>query len=314
MGPLFISHLSEISLVKSSLRLIFYLIVLVTSSCNKIDILEQNPGIKFETFAVSKYGSEKCFDLATWNIEHFPKNKNYTITYLYRIIKRIDIDLIAFQEIDRNQSFVQLLDSLDHYRGYISPLPEYGQRMAILYKSDFISISDPVQLFTDDIWAFPRPPLVTFVTVRKDNIIVFDFILIVVHLKAFMDEESESRRRKACEKLKYYIDTYLLTGSEKDIIILGDFNDDLNDSLQDNIFSVFLNDSLHYRILTLPLIEEATYIGDFGSSVDHLIITENVIEEYNSGFTSVLKIDEEFLNYFSLISDHRPVLSRFFVF
>jgi hypothetical protein len=186
--------------------------------------------------------------------------------------------------------------------------------MAILYKSDFISISDPVQLFTDDIWAFPRPPLVTFVTVRKDNIIVFDFILIVVHLKAFMDEESESRRRKACEKLKYYIDTYLLTGSEKDIIILGDFNDDLNDSLQDNIFSVFLNDSLHYRILTLPLIEEATYIGDFGSSVDHLIITENVIEEYNSGFTSVLKIDEEFLNYFSLISDHRPVLSRFFVF
>jgi hypothetical protein len=155
---------------------------------------------------------------------------------------------------------------------------------------------------------------VTFVTIRKNNITVFDFILIVVHLKAFIDEESESRRRKACEKLKYYIDTYLLTGSEKDIILLGDFNDNLNDSPQDNIFSVFLNDSSHYRILTLPLIREATYIGGFGGAIDHVIITESVIDEYHGGITSVLKIDEEFLDYSSMISDHRPVLCRFFVF
>ena len=135
-----------------------------------------------------------------------------------------------------------------------------------------------------------------------------------MHLKAFVDKESEERRREACKKLKDYIDTYLLTGVEKDIIILGDFNDELEDPPQDNVFQNFLSDSLNYEFLELSNVAVATYIGNFESSIDHILITNNVRNEYNKGLTHVLKIDQDFSKYIDYISDHRPVLAQFFIF
>jgi endonuclease/exonuclease/phosphatase family metal-dependent hydrolase len=263
---------------------------------------------------VSRYGSEKSFDIATWNIEHFPKSQGYTIPNLSRIIRDIDIDLIAVQEIDESSSFQILVDSLDGYLGYVSSLPDYGQRLGIIYKSDIISISKPELIFTNENWAFPRPPLVTYVAVKVRNTIVFDFILIILHLKAFIDEESITRRRIACEKLKFYLDTYILTGVEKDVIVLGDFNDELDDPQPDNIFGIFINDSLNYRFLTLPLTNHPTYIGQFESSIDHLLITKDTEDEYTGGITRILKLDKEFPDYLNTISDHLPVLTQFFVF
>jgi endonuclease/exonuclease/phosphatase family metal-dependent hydrolase len=282
--------------------------------CQVESVLEEIKNVHTNDIRISQYGSEESFDIATWNIEHFPKDRSYTLPYLTRIIRNIDIDLIAIQEIDEMGLFLRLIDSLDAYQGYVSSLPGYGQRLGIIYKSDIISISDPKQLFIDDDWAFPRPPLVSFVTVKNENYTIFDFILIVLHLKAFVETESKSRRSEACEKLKYYIDTYLLSGAEKDIIILGDLNDELDDPPQENVFKVFLDDSLNYQFLTLPLAAEPTLIGEFESSIDHLLITDGVRDEYDEGFTQVLKIDEEFSSYCDIISDHRPVLTQFFIF
>lgn len=286
----------------------------ISAGCDGETVLDEKHEVIIDNIQVSQYGSEESFDIATWNIEHFPKSRNYTIPYLTQIIRDIDIDLIAIQEIDERTSFLSLIDSLDGYQGYVSLLPDYGLRLGIIYKSDIIAISDPEQIFTDDDWAFPRPPLVTFVTVKKENNTVFDFILIILHLKAFADPECEERRREACEKLKNYIDTYLLTGAEKDILILGDFNDELDDPPHDNVFQVFLDDSLNYEFLTLPIADEPTYISNFGSSIDHLLITNDARNEYDGGLTRVLKIDEEFSHYVDYISDHRPVLARFFIF
>jgi endonuclease/exonuclease/phosphatase family metal-dependent hydrolase len=284
------------------------------SACNEKAILEGIPKTPMDNIQVSRYGSEKSFDIATWNIEHFPRSQSYTIPNLSRIIRNIDIDLIAVQEIDKSSSFQILIDSLDGYMGYVSPLPDYGQRLGIIYKSDIVSLSEPYQIFTNDNWAFPRPPLVTFVTVKDKNLSVFDFVLIILHLKAFDDEESRTRRRTACEKLKFYLDTYILTGIEKDVIVLGDFNDELDDPQPENIFGIFTNDSTNYRFLTLPLANHPTYIGQFESSIDHLLITMKIEDDHTSGLTRILKLDKEFSDYLNTISDHRPVLTQFFVF
>jgi len=304
---------------KTSFQKIIKLILILISyhqfnACIETGILEENPDTYMDNIQVSRYGSEKSFDIATWNIEHFPKNNHHTISNLSCIIRDIDIDLIAVQEIDRSSSFRSLLDSLDGYQGYVSVLPDYGQKLGIIYKSDIISLSNPDQIFIDDNWAFPRPPLLTYVRVKEKNKTVFDFILIILHLKAFVDEESEARRRNACEKLKSYIDTYLLTGAEKDVIILGDFNDELDDPPSDNIFGIFLKDSLNYKFLTFSLTDKPTYIGQNESSIDHLLITRRGKDEFNAGLTQVLRIDEEFSDYFYTISDHRPVLTQFFIF
>jgi endonuclease/exonuclease/phosphatase family metal-dependent hydrolase len=288
--------------------------LIFSSGCEIESMSIENPVFNQDEIKIIKYGLNESFDIATWNIEHFPKDQSYTFPYLMQIIQMIDIDLIAVQEIDESSLFLRLIDSLEGYQGFVSSLPDYGQHMGIIYKSDMIALSNPEHLFTDDDWAFPRPPLATYVTVKDENKTVFDFILIILHLKAFDDAESKSRRQKACQQLKNYIDTYLLTAAEKDIIILGDFNDELDDPLQNNIFAIFLNDSTNYQFLTLPLTGEATYIDKFESTVDHLLITNDAKIEYNGGVTQVLKIDMEFPEYLNYISDHRPVLAQFFIF
>jgi endonuclease/exonuclease/phosphatase family metal-dependent hydrolase len=288
--------------------------LLIFPGCEVEFILDDNKDEFENNIRIEPFGSGKSFDIATWNIEHFPKNQDFTIPYLFRIISDIDIDLIAIQEIDDKNLFMGLVDSLDGYQGFVSQLPAYGQRLGIIYKSEIISISDPKQIFVSDDWAFPRPPLITYVVIKDNYKTVFDFILIILHLKAFNDKESEDRRREACQKLEKYISTYLLTGTEKDILIVGDFNDKLDDPVEENIFKVFLDDSSNYEGLTLPIKDIPTYIGNFESSVDHIFISGDARNEYQGGYIQVLKIDETFSNYVNYVSDHRPVLARFFIF
>ena len=55
----------------------------------------------------------------------------------------------------------------------------------------------------------------------------------------FNDESDEEKRRyNAVNFLKEYIDTYL---SDENVIVLGDLNDDISESSQNNVFQNVLN-------------------------------------------------------------------------
>jgi hypothetical protein len=299
---------------KISLIILVFFSGIIRIACSSGSPTEQAADDPIKDIQISPYGSRQSFDIITWNIQNFPKDYKKTIPYLVQIIRDIDVDFIAVQEIENAAAFEVLIDSLDGWAGIVSKLPDFGQRLGLLFKADMISVSEPYQIYTDDDWAFPRPPLVTYVTVYKNSQTVFDFTLIVNHLKAYTDGESESRRRTACSKLKSFIDDSVFNQSDKDVILLGDFNDEVDDPPVNNIFFEFIGDSLNYTILTLPLADTPTYIGAYLSAIDHLIIGADTREEYQGGLTQILKIDQEFTAYGIYISDHRPVLSQFFVF
>jgi len=263
---------------------------------------------------VNKYGTDLTFDLATWNVEQFPLQDRSTVAYLAQMIKDMDLDLIALQEINDTGYFNSLLDSLPDYAGYASALPSDFLKLAIIYKKNLVSITTPVQIYTDDWYAFPRPPLVTYVRVKKEDQTVFDFTLIINHLKAFSGTENEQRRRDACEKLNYYISNNVLNSDDRDCISLGDFNDQLDDPVVENVFNIFLDDSLNFKFLTESLLGQASYIGIDNSLIDHVLISSDVNTEYEGGTTEILYLEKEFDRYTTHISDHRPVLSRFPVF
>ena len=294
----------------------FFLLILIilTFGCGDDNVVAEKNEIVIEDIQITRYGTEASFDLATWNIEYFPKSNNYTIPYLKQIIEDIDLDMIAIQEIDNNTAFYSLIDSLPGYAGFVAGVPDFGQRLGFIYKTELISVTSPIMLFEDDDWLFPRPPLLTYVSVKKDMQTVFDFTMIILHLKAFEDSESESRRRDACVKLYNYINSDLLTSNDSDVIVLGDMNDEVDDPPESNVFSVFLADSTHYEFITLPIANEPTYIGgNYLSTIDHILITDDVRAEFNEGLIQVLKPDLEFPKYESYISDHRPVLAQFFI-
>jgi len=225
------------------------------------------------------------------------------------------------QEIADTNAFRELINSLNDYDGIYSDdvysSGEY-QKTAILYKKSLITLSQKASLFTDDSYSFPRPPLQAYIT-ASSNQKTFDFTLIVVHLKASGGSENEARRRSACQKLKNYLDSKIAAGGDKDYIVAGDWNDILTDPPSENVFQVFLSDTLHYRFLTRELatdpLNNATYIGSsYRSVIDHILITSDVFPEYDAGTTEVIKVDRFFNKYVYEVSDHRPVGALFPVF
>jgi endonuclease/exonuclease/phosphatase family metal-dependent hydrolase len=285
---------------------IFLLIIFCTQKT--INFTDNN-----ESPIVNTYGSTESFDIATWNWKEFPLDSAQTLKYLAKMIRNMDIDLFGIQEIKEESFFFQLLDSLKDYYGDLSSSDNY-LKLGIIYKKDFISITNKKEIYLTDYDTMPRPPLSCYVEVKSNGLTVFDFSLVIIHLKAYGGEDNILKRKSACKKLKYFIDTQLLTSNDQDVIILGDWNDELNDVEDDNIFHIFLEDSLHYDILTKSLVNQFSYITSdsmYHSLLDHIVITADVKKEYGPGEIDVLYLDREFLNYTDYISDHRPVLARF---
>ena len=65
-------------------------------------------------------------------------------------------------------------------------------------------------------------------------------------------------------------------------------------------------------LLALPAAEAGEHsFLPFNSMIDHILVTNDALDEYGDGTTEVLRLDESVPDYQSLVSDHRPVLSRF---
>jgi endonuclease/exonuclease/phosphatase family metal-dependent hydrolase len=284
----------------------------ILSACKK-------PNIPSETnsdFEVSKFGTENHFELATWNIENFPKEGEATVSALKNVIEQLDVDFIAVQEISNVADFRALLSQLPEWNGgYSSDVYSSGsyQKTGYLYKRSMISISDVHNIFNNDPYAFPRPPLMLFAAIKDKSGTPFDFNLIILHLKAMGGAENEARRRAAADKLKDFIDSEIAAGADSDFVVLGDWNDHLNDDREHNIFRRIIDDSVHYQFLTQSLDGQYSYISTRypKSLIDHILITADTRAEYGKGLTKVLYLDEEYEDYKAYISDHRPVVVRF---
>ena len=261
-------------------------------------------------------GTDSTIDIMTWNIENFPKDNGTTISEVRQIISDLDVDVIAVQEIADEDDFNQMLSDLPGWSGLLSP-HEYGsgnyQKVGIIYNESEVTVYSWQLLFEDEAYAFPRPPMEITLSVSEGGHL-FDCKLIVVHLKAYEDQESEDRRKAAIDSLKNYIDAQLALGGEQDFVLLGDFNDHLEDPREDNVFQPMLDDPDTYDFLTEPLVGiQGSYIGyNEPNLIDHICVTTNALDEYGQqGHTQVLYLDNQNTDYENIVSDHRPVVSFF---
>ncbi len=272
------------------------------------------PDIATNPPVVDPVGSNTTFDMAFWNIEWFPKNGAVTINKVKDIIRAIDVDMIGVEEIANVNAFNTLLDSLPGWKGVLSN-DQYSdgsyQKTGIVYNAQLISLSNVHNIFNGDHYAFPRPPLQAYAEVKDKDGVKYNFTIIVVHLKAFGDSNSQARRKDACDKLQSYIASEINAGTDPDFIVLGDWNDDVDDPPADNVFEAFLNRGSEYVFLTAGL-QEASYIGgSTGNIIDNIMLTKDSMTEYGNGSTHVLYIDNDISGYRDNVSDHRPVITHF---
>jgi len=264
---------------------------------------------------VQPRGTDTTFDLITWNVVEFPGNGFRTIDTLAVLINDLDIDMMAMEEIADTSAFYQLLQRLPGWNGVFAPY-DYPTgsylKTGLLWRTDRASVTYVEQLFVGNQYQFPRPPIHLQATVTLGSSQI-DFHIIVLHLKALSDEESRIRRQAAILMLKAYLDNNIPNAPDQDWIVLGDYNDELDDSQNENVFWPLLTDSTDYRFLTLPMagIPYWASYPSFNSLIDHILISRDAIDEYGNGNTITLRLDDEYSNYFYRISDHRPVMAQF---
>ncbi len=264
---------------------------------------------------VGPRGTDDTFDLLTWNIHNFPGTGFRTIDTLAVLINDLDVDIIAFQEIADTIAFGTLMNQLPGWDGIYST-DEYSwgdyQKTGVIWRTDRASVTYVEALFENNWYQFPRPPMHVAgnITFGEHQ---FDFHLIVLHLKAGSTDDDRLRRRAAVIMLKSYLDNNVPGGDDEDWIVLGDWNDELEDPQSVNVFWPLLEDSTDYTFLTLPLAGNPYWASypSWPSMIDHIMITSDAMNEYGDGTTITLRLDDEYSNYAYRISDHRPVMAQF---
>ena len=220
------------------------------------------------------FGTNDTFDIMTWNIEQFPKNGQTTVNYVSEIIQNLEMDIIAIQEVDNINYFEQMVDGLNMYEGYLES--EWFAGLAYIYNPEVIQINDLYEIYTtSDYWsAFPRSPMVMDLNYNDHRIIVINN-----HYKCCGDGilnmsdsgDEETRRYQANLLLKTYIDQNF---SSENVILLGDLNDDIAETSQNNVFQMFIEDSQNYLFADIEIATGTSANWSFPnwpSHLDHLL-------------------------------------------
>lgn len=240
--------------------------------------------------------------IATWNLRKFSErdaagqNPPDLVT-IARIVKDNRFDLVAIQEVQRQGQMVERLRRQlnEPWRHAVSERTGNNERYAVLYRSDVLELVEKPTLLTGpDAAVFDRVPCRA--TFRAG---AFDFVALTVHL-SYTDT---ARRKREADALAR-ISGDLAAGPEKDILVLGDFNEQRS---KPNL-GVF--NSVGFRTLN-------TAPTNLGSSevYDNILLNPNFTREW-LGVVDVVRFDEtHFANddkaASSAVSDHRPVWAEF---
>lgn len=262
---------------------------------------------------------DQTFDVVTWNIEWFgaagngPDDLDQQTNNVLTVIRTIDADLYALQEIANAGRFAALIDSLDGYSGFMANYSSQQQNTAYLFKTSVVDSLDSGLLTTNQQefdWAFRLPLFFEFdVTVNDVTRRVRSYN---VHAKALADQDSYNRRVSASNSIKAYFDNLR---ANDNVLFIGDYNDFLTTSSfnnQESPYSNFVQDDNFFPItLSLENRGFTSYIaGQNRSMIDHITVTNDLVEDHIDGAERV-ENPSYIGSYISTTSDHVPVWTRF---
>jgi hypothetical protein len=312
--------------------------------------LEYSGELNFSIGAISKnftrvYGNSinrnNTIDIVNWNIEWFgssgfgPTNKDLQEQNVKQVLRYLDADIYALLEVVDTMRFRRLIDSLGSNWGYtISPFCTNastpsggnwlsGQKMALVYKKDVVSnVTGRGFMLSSSTaysnWATGRVPYLVTADITKNGVTkTIDFF--IIHAKSGSTASDYDRRYAGVKEMKDSLDANF---SSRNVMILGDYNDDLVSTISTGSGPVsswdpILKDSVgtkFYKALTLPLDYQgfATTI-DYPGMIDHNIISSSLLGSYISNSAKVrTDVSTVIPNYLTNnTSDHYPIYVRF---
>ena len=243
-------------------------------------------------------------EVMTWNIENFPINNN-TISYVYEIITDLLPDIIGFQEINDLSAYSTLENSLPAYEFITS-----GTGLALAIRRDVIEINNWTTLFSGYGYEFAwRYPLKVELSWTCGNSSI-TFEIINIHLKSGGSNSDFERRLESCQLLSDYINE----SANQNIIILGDFNDEITDQQNNNsLWPLISNNSINFTTASIANIDEYATYPSWPSFIDHIAVTNGIYDQATNETIKTIRVDDYtgYSFYHNNISDHRPVVWSF---
>jgi endonuclease/exonuclease/phosphatase family metal-dependent hydrolase len=296
-------------------------------------------------------------DIVTWNMEWFgadkdergaelgPADEALQYANAKKVFTDLNADILALQEVSNDTEIQRLATELG-YNFVVSDAYSYSwdatrnlvpQKLYFLYKPELAKVKSQKVLlnkFYEDVrngqyaevftnypeggakfWASGRLPfMVEFETTINNVKQSINLVNLHTRANSGTDVSKHTQRKFDVEMLKDSLDAHY-TG--KNIMILGDYNDDVDVSVVNNLpstFEAFVTDA-NYKALTLELSKTGAYTyeaGSFKSFLDHITVSSTLSDDYIDGSIS---IENQFLNSISnfrnTTSDHMPVSARF---
>lgn len=261
---------------------------------------------------VPSVGTPGAVDIAAWNIENFPRTGD-TPRVVADLVTSLGLDFVAVEEIASVDAFDELVARLPDHEAILSS-HTYGegsyQKVGYLFDRTLMQVDGGALLFDDQGYDFPRPPLQVRVTVDDGVHPAVEFIAIVVHLKAGIGDDDRARRAAAVEALEGHVRDLVAAGEDQ-VIVMGDFNEQVDTDEGRPVFAPFLDSPSEYTVRTLGPAQdgEVTYLPFGGRFIDHIVTTAGLAGEMSASDPLVPPLHEQLPGYTDDVSDHLPVVA-----
>ncbi|OYU96138.1 MAG: hypothetical protein CFE21_06925 [Bacteroidetes bacterium B1(2017)] len=266
-----------------------------------------------------KLGNDSLLDVANWNVEWFgdisngPTDEATQFANVKAMLEKTDMDVFALEEISNANAYNSLSSALAaKYDTYISAFSQ-TQKMGIYWKKSMfdVIIDSSFDILNSQASKFGgRSPLRVALKTKggtKTDTLYF----IVLHMKAFADVNSYNNRVDGSNALKTYLES-VLRGTK--YIVLGDWNDDLDESIYNasvSPYKNFLNANYTFPSKELTDAGKSSYAFSV-NMIDHQMISKTLDSFYFKGSAKVLDNAATYCTGFSNnTSDHYPIYSYF---
>ncbi len=281
-------------------------------------------------------------EIVNWNIQWFgsttngPTDKNLQLVNIKKIMDSLKADIYALSEIVDTIRLMTLVNSMSGYSYKVSDFssgaentssPNYatGQKLAFIYKTDVVKnvrvrgmLKNGSTSTAYNSWASGRYPYLMEADITNGSA-TKKYHFILIHGKAGSANINDYTRRKTgAKELKDTLDAQFSTAN---IVLLGDYNDDLDSTISIGVVPALSSyddivkdstDSDHYRSITMPLsLANLRSIAAYSDVIDHQIISNELTADYIPFSARLIPEVENWVsNYSTTTTDHYPVMSR----
>lgn len=277
------------------------------------------------------------------NEEYGPADEALQLVNVKRVLDSLQADVFAVEEVSDDSLFTELIAQLGKYRATCSDRYSYSfdgpsdefppQKVCFIYDTTTIQVRSARPMFEamydearttnpnilpnypggspSSFYSSGRLPYLLTVDATIEGI-TERISFIGIHAKSGSAAGDRSRREYDGAVLKDSLDAHF---ANEQVIILGDLNDDLDQSIvtgMESPYIAFIQDSLNYTGITKNLSDAgARSTISFQDVIDHQIITNDLLPEVIGGSEQIVTPFRFIANYATTTSDHLPVIVRY---